>query len=156
MHIGTLKEHPEGGYFREVFRSGYRVSSPTGLSRNALTHIYYELPTGGVSRLHRVAHDEVWNLYRGRGLTLYIWDEQRKVLETTRLDAEKEEFCHIVPGGTWQAAVATDGPVLVGCTVAPGFEFEDFELIDPQSRTAEAFLADNPDLGFVIFTGGER
>jgi predicted cupin superfamily sugar epimerase len=68
-----LIEHPEGGRFREVFRSKARVTTRRGDSRSALTHIYFSLNQGEVSRFHRVTSDEVWNLYQGTGLRLYTW-----------------------------------------------------------------------------------
>ena len=69
-----LIEHPEGGRFREVFKSAKTVSTQDGTTRSALTHIYFSLKPGEVSRFHRVTSDEIWNLYQGAGLNLYTWD----------------------------------------------------------------------------------
>ena len=69
-----LIDHPEGGRFLEVFRSDTVVTRSDGSERSALTHIYFSLDQGEISRLHRVQADEVWNLYQGTGLRLYIWD----------------------------------------------------------------------------------
>ncbi len=63
-----LTEHPEGGRFREVFRSAKTVFTQDGAIKSALTHIYFSLKSGEVSRFHRVASDEIWNLYQGSGL----------------------------------------------------------------------------------------
>lgn len=143
-----LQPHPEGGRFREVFRSATRVVSG-GRDRAALTHIYFELRAGERSRWHRVASDEVWNLYRG-GLRLLLWDSESGAIETVELTAATETFCHVVPAGCWQAAepIASCGEaVLVGCSVGPGFEFDDFELIEPQSETARRLMAIDPASG---------
>ncbi|MBT4818727.1 MAG: hypothetical protein HN976_34620 [Lentisphaerae bacterium] len=74
--MGTLKliDHPEGGRYHEVFRSDATVRTENGPSRSALTHIYFSLDAGERSRFHRVAGDEVWNLYEGVGIRLYLWD----------------------------------------------------------------------------------
>jgi predicted cupin superfamily sugar epimerase len=136
-----LTDHPEGGRFREVFRSDATVVTPSGAAKSALTHIYFALDDGEVSRFHRVASDEVWNLYRGAGLTLHLWDGTEASPVAITLSAEHDRFCHVIPAGVWQAAEPLAGPVLVGCSVAPGFEFADFELIDPDSDDARRLVA---------------
>jgi uncharacterized protein len=141
-----LIEHPEGGRFCEVFRSARTVSTPEGATRAALTHIYFSLAPGEVSRFHRVASDEVWNLYRGAGVYLYTWDGSDAPPECTTLSAGDNRFCHVVPAGTWQAAEPIAEPVLVGCSVAPGFEFSDFTLIDPDSEEARRLVSLAPDM----------
>lgn len=140
-----LIDHPEGGRFREVFRSIRRVSRADGEGRAALTHILFALEPGEASRFHRVDADEVWNLYRG-GLRLLVWEGGAAPVRATMLSAAEECFCHVVPAGHWQAAEPLDGPVLVGCSVGPGFEFADFELVDPASETARRLLASDPGL----------
>ena len=141
-----LIEHPEGGRFREVFRSAGTVSTPAGKTRAALTHIYFSLNPGEVSRFHRVASDEIWNLYQGAGLCLYSWDGTDTRPECITLSASSNCFCHVVPAGTWQAAEPIADTVLVGCSVAPGFEFSDFTLIDPDSEEAERILSLAPEM----------
>ena len=89
--------------------------------RQASTAIHYLLPAGARSAWHRVAADEVWHHYAGGALWLY-----RLGLEAVRLDPAHPQG--VVPAGVWQAAEPEDGAVLVGCTVAPGFEFDDFVL----------------------------
>lgn len=147
-----LIEHPEGGRFREVFRSAGTVSTADGALRAALTHIYFSLRTGEVSRFHRVTSDEVWNLYQGAGLNLYTWDGTNSAPERVTLSADKNCFCHVVPAGTWQAAEPISGEVLVGCSVAPGFEFADFTLIDPNSAVAEQLLSLASEMARFIFS----
>ena len=74
MQPNELIKHSEGGWYRQVFKSDLTVTSPDGRNRSALTHIYFELKAGEVSRFHRVASDEIWNLYRGADLNLYTWN----------------------------------------------------------------------------------
>jgi len=139
-----LKEHPEGGRFREVFRSAKTVSTQDGTTRSALTHIYFSLKPGEVSRFHRVASDEIWNLYQGAGLNLYTWDSTNTPPKCITLSASNNRFCHVIPAGTWQAAAPVSETVLVGCSVAPGFEFSDFTLIDPNSEDAKRLISIAP------------
>lgn len=141
-----LIEHQEGGRFREVFRSARVVTTDRGEQRSALTHIYFALDPGEGSRFHKVDSDEVWNLYRGEELRLYLWDGTANPPDVVTLSAEDNCFCHVVPAGTWQAAEPVAGGVLVGCSVAPGFEFADFELIRPDSAEARLLIAFDPAL----------
>jgi predicted cupin superfamily sugar epimerase len=143
-------EHPEGGRFREIFRSTKTVSAQDGRTRSALTHIYFSLNPNEVSRFHRVMSDEVWNLYQGEGLRLYTWDGTDCPPECITLSAGENCFCHVVPAGTWQAAGPISGTVLVGCSVAPGFEFADFTVIDRHSEEARRLIALAPEMGRYI------
>lgn len=150
MKPEQLIEHPEGGRFREVFRSTIRVNTASGNERSALTHIYFALNAKEVSRLHRVQSDEVWNLYQGKGLMLTTWNGIDTVPHRTELSAASGTFCQVVPAGTWQAAEALGGDVLVGCSVGPGFEFIDFELIAVDSPEADWFLKKHPELASLV------
>lgn len=125
-----LRPHPEGGFYGETFRSPLRLTLPDGRTRSASTAIHYLLPAGAWSRWHRVAADEVWHHYDGGPLRLY-----RLGLDEVRLDRERPQA--VVPAGVWQAAEPDGGAVLCGCTVSPGFEFEDFELGAPDRLAAE-------------------
>ncbi|MBE9138671.1 cupin domain-containing protein [Nodosilinea sp. LEGE 07088] len=145
-----LIEHPEGGRFREVFRSNARVATSDGDSRAALTHIYFSLHQGEVSRFHRVTSDEVWNLYQGEGLRLYTWTGTNTPPTCIELSPQANCFCYVIPAGTWQAAEPIGATVLVGCSVGPGFEFQDFEMIDPDSDAARSLRAANPTLSKFI------
>lgn len=146
----TLINHPEGGRFREVFRSVESVLTASGRTRSALTHIYFSLDPGEVSRFHKVDADEVWNLYRGEGVILHTWDGTAAVPRHITLAAQRNRFCHVVPAGIWQAAEPIEDSVLVGCSVAPGFEFSDFTLMDPRSEEAERLLAAAPEMTQLI------
>lgn len=128
-----LVPHPEGGFYRETFRSPLKVRLPDGRKRSASTAIYYLLPQGAWSAWHRVQADEVWHFYEGAPLQLF-----RLGMEPARLDRGSPQA--VVPAGVWQAALPDGGATLCGCTVAPGFEFEDFEL-----ATLETLLAEYPD-----------
>ena len=126
MQPTELIEHPEGGRFKEVFRSSGVVTSANGQNRSALTHIYFELKAGEVSRFHKVQSDEVWNLYKGGGVYLYTWDGSDAPPTRYELSEAANTYCHVVPAGVWQAAEPINDAVLVGCSVGPGFEFDDF------------------------------
>ncbi len=149
MKPDNMVDHPEGGRFCEVFRSIERVTTGKGESRSALTHIYFSLKPGEVSKFHRVTSDEVWNLYRGRALNLYVWDGTDTPPKCITLSREDDNFCHVVPADCWQAAEPVSDTVLVGCSVAPGFEFNDFTLIDPGSEEAEKLLC-HPEMARFI------
>jgi predicted cupin superfamily sugar epimerase len=128
-----LVPHPEGGFYRETCRSPLKVRLSDGRERSASTAIYYLLPQGAWSAWHRVQADEAWHLYEGAPLQLF-----RLGMEPARLDRRSPQA--VVPAGVWQAALPDRGATLCGCTVAPGFEFEDFEL-----AKLETLLAEYPD-----------
>jgi uncharacterized protein len=115
-----LIPHPEGGYYRETFRSPTMLVLPDGRRRRASTAIHFLLPAGSFSTWHRLCSDEIWHHYDGGRLHLYRLGSEEIVLDRSTPQA-------VVPAGIWQAAESEDS-VLCGCTVAPGFEFEDFEL----------------------------
>lgn len=146
MKPKNLIQHPEGGRFCEVFRSKSVVSNNSNQNRSSLTHIYFSLNKGEVSKFHKVMSDEVWNLYEGDGLRLFIWDENLENAKIVELSAKNREYCHIIPAGMWQAAEPINDTILVGCSVAPGFDFEDFELINPNSLTAKKIIKSFPNL----------
>jgi len=131
-----LQAHPEGGYFREVYRSTQTVHSDVvNDTRHAATHIYFLLSAGQFSRFHRVLHDELWHFYAGAPLRLvtYNTDEQsvceQLIGETNpSYDDDMGEYMALVPAGDFQAAESTGAYSLVGCTVAPGFDFADFSF----------------------------
>ena len=146
-----LTEHPEGGRFREVFRSAKIVLTEQGSERSALTHIYFSLNSNERSRFHKVTSDEVWNLYQGAGLRLYTWDGTETPPKCITLSPENNCFCYVIPAGTWQAAEPISETVLVGCTVAPGFEFDDFMLIDPGSNVGKLLASIAPEfIKFIV------
>lgn len=137
-----LLPHPEGGYYREVFRS--RASVQPGDERGAraaLTTIYFLLVEGQVSRWHQVASDEVWHFYEGGPLELFWLEPEgmsyhRALLAPVSQGEEEARPAAVVPAGAFQAARPTGAYTLVGCTVGPGFDFEDFLLLDAERTRA--------------------
>jgi uncharacterized protein len=121
-----LQPHPEGGWYRQVYKSSEHVTRlADGAHRTALTTIYFLLVEGTSSAWHRVESDEVWHFYEGDPLKLCT---QR---DATILDARNR--VHVIPAREWQCAWTLGAYTLVGCTVGPGFEFEDFEMGPPAS-----------------------
>jgi uncharacterized protein len=127
-----LSPHPEGGFFRETFRAPASVAAPFApVSRAASTAIYFLLRAGEFSAFHSVLSDEVWHHYLGATLELHTIDRagrhQRVELGANLQHGECPQW--VVPAGRLQAArVIGDGFVLSGCTVAPGFDFADFNM----------------------------
>jgi predicted cupin superfamily sugar epimerase len=125
INLLGLTPHPEGGYYRETFRDPKESAN-----RAASSAIYFLLVAGETSRWHRVDAAEVWHWYAGSGLKLRLWEEGRQV----------QDFClgadlnsgqrpqAVVPAGVWQVANTLGDWTLVGCTVAPAFQFQGFEL----------------------------
>jgi predicted cupin superfamily sugar epimerase len=126
-----LEAHPEGGHYRERFRSPQQVQASGGRHRSALTTIYFLLRAGELSRWHVVASDEAWHFYEGDPLELITFDPDREALTRTVLASPGEtgEPVHVVPAGHWQAARTLGGYSLSGCTVGPGFDFQDFAFV---------------------------
>jgi uncharacterized protein len=125
-----LAPHPEGGFYRETFRAALVVQTPRG-PRAASTVIYFLLPAGSFSAFHRVQSDEVWHHYGGDSLELHTISESgMHAVAVLGKDIEKcERPQQVVAAGRWQAAVSRGASfALCGCTVAPGFDFADFEL----------------------------
>lgn len=133
-----MQPHPEGGFYRELYRSPTRVQPDDGRPmRAALTTIYFLLPEGAHSRWHRVASDEVWHLYEGGPLELFQASPDGSTLRRIMLGSAMSLSSgpiHVVPASHWQAARSRAPYALVGCTVGPGFDFADF-----------SFLRDAPD-----------
>lgn len=141
----NLMPHPEGGYYRETYRCETVIpQSVLGNNfcgnRNVSTCIYFMLVSGNFSAFHRIKQDEFWHFYRGSALLLYMISPKGQ-LSTVKiggdiLNDEIPQF--VVPAGYWFAAeVTAEGSYsLVGCTVAPGFDFADFELADVNNLSA--------------------
>lgn len=128
VRLLDLSPHPEGGYFRETFRD----AALPGSARAASTAIYFLLRQSEISRWHRIDVAEVWHWYAGAPLELTMCGEGGP-LQPMRLGpglSEGERPQAVVPPGFWQSARSTGAWTLVGCTVAPGFEFSHFEMTD--------------------------
>jgi predicted cupin superfamily sugar epimerase len=119
-----LKPHPEGGHYRETFRD----SRTNAAGRAISTAIYFLLARGERSHWHRVDAVEMWHYYAGSPLVLRIHDGAMRDIRLGPDLAAGEMPQAIVPAHAWQAAETSGDWTLVGCTVAPGFEFSGFEL----------------------------
>lgn len=122
-----LKPHPEGGWYRETWRS--EAALPDG--RAAGTSILFLLEAGQRSHWHRVDAEEVWIFQGGAALKLMTALPGEAVVETRLGAAPGQSPQHVVRAGEWQAAEADRGWTLVACVVVPGFRFEGFELAPP-------------------------
>ena len=117
-----LQRHPEGGWFRETFRDG----NADGRAHSTL--IYFLLEAGDRSHWHRIDSAEIWHWYAGAPLELCL-EEQTLILGNDLAAGQRPQG--VVPRGAWQSAVSLGDWTLVGCTVAPGFDFAHFELAPP-------------------------
>jgi uncharacterized protein len=131
VRLLDLAPHPEGGFFRETFRD------PACRDGRAVsTAIYYLLGVGDVSEWHRVDAAEVWHFYAGAPLALTVSENGHDAgshhLGPDLAAGQRPQF--VVPAGWWQTAESLGGWTLVGCTVAPGFDFAGFELAPPGWR----------------------
>ncbi|MDO9020059.1 MAG: cupin domain-containing protein [Deltaproteobacteria bacterium] len=135
-----LRPHPEGGWYRETFRDPRAVHA-VGFDgpRSASTAIYFLLAEGNFSALHRIRSDEVWHHYAGGDVevTALSPDGALRTLVVGHRAADAAPQA-VVPAGEWFGARVAPGGrwALVGCTVAPGFEFSDLELADRVALTA--------------------
>jgi len=132
-----LEPHPEGGYFKETYRSSGKINEDSLEAsyegkRNYATCIYFLLTSDNFSALHRIKQDEIWHFYDGSPIRLHMISElgahSVHIIGRDLSKGESPQF--IVPGGYWFAAevIEKNRYSLVGCTVSPGFSFKDFEL----------------------------
>ena len=120
-----LRPHPEGGHFHETFRDARTIDG----KRAASTAIYYLLKRGERSHWHRVDAAEIWHYYNGASLMLRIAEDGTPAEHVLGMDlANGARPQIVVPAGAWQSAESLGDWTLVGCTVAPGFEFAGFEM----------------------------
>ena len=132
-----LQKHPEGGWFKEVYRSDEEIAGEhlperyTG-ARHHSTSIYFLLTSDTFSAFHRIKSDELWHFYEGSPVTIYMIGSEGNYSEITlgRNIENGEVLQCVIPHGVWFGAKvnSADSFCLVGCTVAPGFHFDDFEL----------------------------
>jgi uncharacterized protein len=142
IDVLELKKHPEGGYFRETYRSGERAARSSlpprfGGDRSFSTAIYYLLTGNDISAFHRIKSDEIWHFYAGSPSLIHCISEggdyTRVVLGP---DHDRGElFQAVIGAGTWFAVEVSDTSSfsLTGCTVSPGFDFNDFELAEKET-----------------------
>lgn len=139
-----LQPHPEGGHFREVYRS-----ADTADGRSVVTTIYFLLQAGEVSRWHKVDADEIWHFYAGAPLHLHYLSLDGTGYSTLPLSAPDHshgDAVQVIPAHCWQAAESTGDYTLVGCTVAPGFEFSGFSFLSDDTDAATTLREKYADL----------
>ena len=136
-----LQQHPEGGWYKESYKSEELIAHSAlpkrfGGDRHFSTAIYFLLESGNFSAFHRIKSDECWHFYMGGPLIIYILDPNGQYKEVALgADLEKGEvFQYVVPANSWFASRPAQNSQysFVGCTVSPGFDFEDFELTDAE------------------------
>ncbi|MEO2061544.1 MAG: cupin domain-containing protein [Christiangramia sp.] len=132
-----LQPHPEGGYFREIYRSPEIIPKKAlknnySGDRNVCTSIYFLLTSESFSAFHKIHQDEIWHFYQGSRISLQIISasgEHSEIMIGNNLQ-KNEHLQYVVPGGNYFAASVQepDSFALIGCTVAPGFDFDDFYI----------------------------
>lgn len=149
-----LLPHPEGGYYKENYRSEETISHNAlpqrfSSSRQFSTAIYFLLEQGNFSAFHRIQSDECWHFYAGQTLHVHVIhpNGQYELLKLGNDLAKGESFQSVVPAGSWFASETAEGGSFsfVGCTVAPGFDFADFEL-----AKAEELVQQFPSMEILI------
>ncbi len=141
-----MQNHPEGGWYKETYRAAESIDKaalPSRFSGNRAfsTAIYFLLPAGVFSAFHRIQSDECWHFYEGLPLFIHVIHPNGK-LELIKLGRDLkngESFQAVVPAGSWFASVPAgdEGHSLTGCTVAPGFDFADFEMAEAEKLAAQ-------------------
>jgi len=135
----NLKPHPESGYYSEIYRSEEKISKnylPERYSGGRCfgTSIYYLIVAGKASKFHRIKSDEIWHFYDGQVIEIHIIDENGsyKKIKLGRNPENNEQFQAVIERNSWFGAIVVNDKdySLIGCTVAPGFDFDDFELAD--------------------------
>jgi predicted cupin superfamily sugar epimerase len=148
-----LAPHPEGGWYRRIYTSVLPVTAGQR-QRPAVTSILYLLRAGEVSRWHRVRSDELWHFYGGAPLVLLCADAACETLRTLQLGPPPGELpMQPIAAGCWQAARCLGGAAdysLVGCSVAPGFTFDDFALLADVPDAAAQLRARWPQHGDLL------
>lgn len=141
----NLESHPEGGWYKQTYKSNEQIAA-TALperfngDRAFSTAIYFLLAQGDFSAFHRIRSDECWHFYAGDPLLIYIIDQngELRIISVGNDFKQGQSFQYVVPANCWFASRPAPGSeyCFVGCTVAPGFEFEDFELASANELSA--------------------
>ena len=135
----NLEPHSEGGWYKQTYKSNEEIGADAlperfGASRAFSTAIYFLLEKGNFSAFHRIKSDECWHFYAGEPLFIYIIEQtgELKIISLGSNYEKGQSFQYVVPANCWFASCPAPGSeyCFVGCTVSPGFEFEDFELAD--------------------------
>ena len=140
-----LKAHPEGGWYKQTYKSNEQIPADAlperfGACRAFSTAIYFLLETGNFSSFHRIKSDECWHFYAGDPLLLYVIEQngELRIISLGNDPAKGQTFQYVVPAGCWFASRPAAGGdyCFVGCTVSPGFEFDDFDLANGNELSA--------------------
>lgn len=131
-----LEKHPEGGYYKEVYRSELSIDASIinqSGERSVCTSIYFLLASDEFSAFHRIKSDEIWHFYSGSSLTIHMIDQQGGYEKALLGLDHLPQF--VVPANVWFGATVNkaNSYALVGCTVSPGFDFLDFELANKEN-----------------------
>ena len=136
-----LFPHPEGGYYKEIYRSEEKTQTSWGKNRNVSTAIYYLLEENNKSKFHRIKSDEIWHYYDGNTSVIIHCIDNEGNYKSIKIGKGKDEaLVGIVPKNTWFAAELStkqESYCLCGCTVSPGFDFEDFEMANTEKLMEE-------------------
>lgn len=131
----NLQPHPEGGFYREVFRSGISVSrESSSAQKQACTSIYYLLGGNDFSAFHRLTSDEIWYFHKGAPLVIHAISQEGSYTRHNLSDTTEGNLSVVIEAGIWFAAEVQSGNgfTLVSCAVAPGFDFAEFEMAEQQ------------------------
>lgn len=133
-----MQPHPEGGFFNETYRSDLVINTSIG-KRCASTAIHFLITKDSISHFHRLNSDEGWHYHLGEPLKIIEITPEGDLLETLLGPnfREGQKLQHMIPAGHWFASTSTGDFSLVGCTVAPGFEFDDFEMAKYEDLASE-------------------
>ena len=141
----NLEPHPEGGWYKQTYKSNVQIAAKAlperfGASRTFSTAIYFLLEKGNFSAFHRIKSDECWHFYAGDPLLIYIIEQngELKIISLGNDLYKGQSFQYVVPANCWFASRPAPGSeyCFVGCTVSPGFEFEDLELAKANELSA--------------------
>lgn len=140
----ALISHPEGGFFKEIYRSngsGVFLMNGERKTRNYSTSIYFLMEKGDFSAFHKIQSDEVWHFYGGEALEIFHIDQKGELIKTLLgPNPEKgEKLQAVIPANVWFGSrpAPSSKYSLVGCTVSPGFDFEDFEMAKRENLLTE-------------------
>ena len=136
----NLQPHPEGGYYKEVFRSQLRVTSElSGKLKQACTSIYYLLEGDDYSGFHRILSDEIWYFHKGAPLHIHVIDKSGVYRVHELSDNNTGSLSVVIEAGLWFASniPSQTGFTLASCAVAPGFDFDEFEMAKKEAMIAQ-------------------
>lgn len=145
----ALEPHVEGGHYRRIYESSNRIAFGDEKRERAMaTSIYYMLCAGEISRWHRVDADEIWHWYEGEALEMLRFDPHDRQVSKHVLGPVGLESApvFVVPAGCWQAARPLGNYALVGCTVAPGYEWRGFSTLCDEATAIDMLREVDPDL----------